>query len=153
MEFFYQDCINYLEKLHNEISDEIESLPIEAFDWVPNRRMNSICQLGVHIAGAERYWSSDVLDQQSSGRDRSAEFSACGLDREAIKTRLAASLECFRNTLSHLRVDDLGEPRLFPRDGSRVTVNWAIQHLIAHTATHLGHIQLTRQLWEQNQRE
>jgi hypothetical protein len=29
----------------------------------------------------------------------------------------------------------------------QVTVRWSILHVIEHTAQHVGHMQLTRQLW------
>jgi hypothetical protein len=32
-----------------------------------------------------------------------------------------------------------------------MTVAWAVLHAVDHTALHLGHIQITRQLWEQRQ--
>jgi hypothetical protein len=30
-------------------------------------------------------------------------------------------------------------------------VGWALCHILKHTALHLGHLQITRQLWEQRQ--
>ncbi len=39
--------------------------------------------------------------------------------------------------------------RTDPRDGREYTVAWALFHALEHTALHLGQMQLTRQLWEQ----
>lgn len=30
------------------------------------------------------------------------------------------------------------------------TVAWRLAHALEHTALHLGHMEITRQLWEQN---
>lgn len=37
-------------------------------------------------------------------------------------------------------------------DGQKFSVSWSLLHVLDHTAIHLGHIQLTRQLWEQSGR-
>jgi hypothetical protein len=47
--------------------------------------------------------------------------------------------------LSSLTEPQLAESRKF-RDRT-VTVRWGILHVIEHFATHIGHMQLTRQLW------
>jgi hypothetical protein len=39
--------------------------------------------------------------------------------------------------------------RTHPRHGNQVSVAWALLHALEHAATHVGHIQLTVQLWHQ----
>jgi hypothetical protein len=31
-------------------------------------------------------------------------------------------------------------------------VEWIVFHVIEHTATHLGHMQLTKQMWEESKK-
>ncbi len=149
MEIFFTAYLDCLEKLHTGFEQALDGLPPEALDWVPGTEMNSITRLAVHTAGAERYWIGDVAGRDPSGRERSAEFRALGLDAAALRSRLAAALEHSRGVLERLSLADLAALRISPRDGQQFTVAWALAHALEHTALHLGHIQMTRQMWEQ----
>lgn len=113
--------------------------------------MNSICVLIVHVTGAERYWIGDVVARDLSGRDREAEFREQGLDAATLKELLNDTLAYSRGVLEGLTLQDLETPRISPRDGHKFTVAWSLAHALEHTALHIGHIQVTRQLWEQRQ--
>jgi len=151
MQPFLGDYLERLQDLHGAIERAIEGLPQTALDWVPGLEMNSLGVLVVHVVGAERYWIGDVVARDPSGRDREAEFRARGLDAATLKDRLANSLAYCRGALEGLTLQDLETPRTSPRDGRTFTVAWSLAHAPEHTALHLGHIQITRQLWEQRQ--
>jgi len=145
----------YLERiqaLHADMERAIEGLPQAALDWVPGPDVNSLCVLVVHAAGAERYWIGDVVGRDPSGRDRAAEFRARGLNEAVLKRCLDATLDHSRGVLEGLTAQDLEELRVSPRDGRRFTVAWSLAHALEHTAIHLGHMQIVRQLWDQRQR-
>jgi uncharacterized damage-inducible protein DinB len=149
MEIFFNAYLDCLEKLHAGFAQALDGLPSDALDWCPGPEMNSITRLVVHTAGAERYWIGDVAGKDPSGRERSAEFRAQGLDASALHSRMAAALEHSRGVLEKLRLADLNSLHVSTRDGQMVAVGWALAHALEHTALHLGHIQITRQLWEQ----
>lgn len=151
MEQFYRDYFDCLQKSHEEIEAVLEGLPQEALDWTPGSGMNSLCVLAVHVAGAEFYLLGDVIAREPSKRDREAEFAARGLSAAVLKGRLAAALDYSRVVLGDLSLQSLTAGRLYPRDGSEVTVGWTLTHLMRHTALHAGHMALTRQFWEQRQ--
>jgi uncharacterized damage-inducible protein DinB len=113
--------------------------------------MNSIAVLVVHLTGAERYWIGDVVMGDVSGRDRAAEFRTGGISLDALQARLAASTAYAHHALARLALADLEQERVSPRDGRKFTIAWALLHALEHTALHLGHIQITCQLWEQQQ--
>ncbi len=149
MQKYFEDYLDCLAALHTDIEHALEGLPQEALEWAPGQEMNTIDILVVHLAGAERYWIGDVAGQEPSGRDRAAEFRAGGLDEATLRKRLADVLEHSRGVLSKLALEDLETPRISPRDGREFTVGWALAHALEHTALHLGHIEITRQMWEQ----
>jgi len=149
---YFQDFLNRLDELHTNIGQAIQSLPQEALDWSPGEGMNSIAVLIVHLTGAERYWIGDVAMGEPSDRDRAAEFSVSSIPLDALQAQLAASSVYAQNALSKLALGDLEQERISPRDGRKFTVAWALLHALEHTALHLGHIQVTRQLWEQQNR-
>jgi uncharacterized damage-inducible protein DinB len=151
MNALFDNYLNRLTKLHEEIATAIDPLPQEALDWSPGPEMNSIGVLVVHLAGAERYWIGDVACGDPSGRVREAEFRAHGLDSPALKKILDGGLTYTSGALEKLTLQDLEARRFAPRDNASFSVAWALLHALEHTAIHLGQIQLTRQLWDQRE--
>jgi uncharacterized damage-inducible protein DinB len=139
-----------LQFLHAAIEQIINGLPQAALDWTPGPEMNSIHVLAVHVAGSERYWIGDVAGNDPSDRDRDAEFRSGGLDTHALIDLLDRTLAHSRAVLEGLELADLEEPRVSPRNGRQVTIAWCLAHALEHTALHLGHMEITKQLWEQN---
>jgi hypothetical protein len=146
-----EDYLERLQALHTDMKQAIAGQPLAVLDWVPGPAMNSLCVLVVHATGAERYWIGDVVGQDLSGRDRDAEFRASGLDAPTLTTRLDETLAHSRGVLDGLTFEELEGLRVSPRDGREFTVAWALAHALEHTALHLGHMQITRQLWDQRQ--
>ena len=144
-----RDYLERLQSLHADIERTIEGLSTKALDWTPGPDMNSLAMLAVHVAGAERYWIGHVVGRDSSDRDRSAEFRARGLDAALLKACLAATLAHSQGVLEGLTLPDLEASRVSPRNGREFTAAWCLAHALEHTALHLGHMQITRQLWEQ----
>jgi len=57
---------------------------------------------------------------------------------------LDASLSYIREALENLTLQDLESPRTTP--DKREVDSWLVSaHILAHTANHVGHMQLTRQ--------
>jgi uncharacterized damage-inducible protein DinB len=151
MQQFYQDYLDTLEALHNDWKKAIAGLSVEALDWVPGREMNSLCVLVVHTMGATRYWVGDVAGQIPSNRVRAAEFQAHGLDEAALKQKLDDTFAFVRSVLEKLSLQDLEAARTSANHpGEKFNVGGSIAHALDHTGLHLGHAQITRQLWDHN---
>ncbi|HKZ82371.1 MAG TPA: DUF664 domain-containing protein [Anaerolineae bacterium] len=142
------DYLNRLEVVHADMRRTLEGLPQEALDWSPGPDISSIAVLAAHTAGALRYWIGDVAGQAPSGRDRSAEFRTQDVDAAALIVRLDAALDHSRSVLERLALPDLEATRISLRDGKEYTIAWALAHALEHTAVHLGHMHITRQLWD-----
>jgi uncharacterized damage-inducible protein DinB len=150
MEKMIEETLNILQTCHKEIFASLQGLPAEALDWSPGPGMNSITVLVFHLTGSERYWIGDVAMGEFSGRNREAEFAARGAETEALRARLDDSLAYARQALGRISPQQLEQERMAPSDGRKVTAAWAVLHALEHACVHLGHIQLTRQLWEQS---
>ena len=146
---FFDELLNKFRGLHAEIEGKISDLPQEALDWQPGPDMNSIGVLVAHIVGAERYLIGDVVLEDPSHRDRPAEFLTTGLVIPALLSKLKESETYMEGAFESLTLDDLDLTRRHPRDGRQVKVSWSLLQALEHTAMHVGHIQLVRQLWEQ----
>lgn len=126
----------------------IDELPAVAFDWKPGPDMNSLTVLIVHLTGAENYWICDVAGDAHTGRDRAAEFLATEWDAAALQARLAETRRAVKETIAQLTLNDLATQRDSIMDEEQTTVAWALQHALEHSTLHLGHIQITSQVWE-----
>jgi uncharacterized damage-inducible protein DinB len=151
MQSFFTDYLSNLNELHTDILRTISDLPHEALDWSPFSGGNSCSVIITHIAGAEKYWLGDVVAGVPSGRDRNAEFSVKNLTVGELEARLQESLSYVGDVLVNLVLGDLETTRISPRNDQEVTIAWALDHTLKHTAVHLGHIQITCQLWEEHQ--
>jgi len=153
MNSFFEDYLERLTALHRGCLKAIEGLSIEALDWIPvqnpTSEMNSINVLITHLIGAERYWIGDVAIGDVSGRVRDEEFQVHELSADQLSQNIEDATHYAQTAMENLSLDDLLKEGKSPRDGRNFTVAWALLHALEHTAIHLGHIQLTRQLWDE----
>jgi hypothetical protein len=147
----FEDLLERLTDLHQDALNAIEGLPPEALDWTPlketNDDMNSINILITHFCGAERYWVGDIATGDPSNRKRESEFSVAALTADKLTTKIQAATDYAQVALQKLNLADLGVEKTQLRDGQGVTTGWALLHALEHTAIHVGHIQITRQMW------
>ena len=151
MEQFFADTLDILQTLSRDFVATFEDLPAEALDWIPGDEMNSFCVLVVHTTASARYWIGDTALGESSNRNRDDEFRAKGFSAAELKARFAALETYARGAAERLTVADLAAMHTITnRDGEvrQVAVGWALMHALEHTGLHLGHAQITRQLWQ-----
>jgi len=149
MPTFFDDLYDRFLELHTDIAKAVEDLPAEALDWVPGPEMSTICMLVVHLIGAESYWIGAVALGEPTDRVREEEFGVHGLSADELQKRLSAVDDYTRNALKRFSQPDLESVRKSHRNEKTFSVGWCLVHALEHTSLHLGHIQLTRQLWEQ----
>jgi uncharacterized damage-inducible protein DinB len=149
---FFADYLDRLTAMHNEIITVLDRLPQPALDWKPGPEMNSIAVLVAHTTGAESYWIGDMIVRRSSERVRAKEFEVGGLDHVVLKRQLDQALVDAQQCLAQLTVEELGEERaaLNPQMmAGNYTVGWCLLHALEHTSTHVGHVQLMGDMWQQ----
>ncbi len=145
-----------LRDLRNQITDLLEKFPDEALDWRPvqgegEMATNSAAVMAFHLAGSENFFMREVIGGQPVHRDRDGEFIAKGVPKAELKRRLEAGQALAQTVLSSLTSAQLEESRKW---GNRTeTVRRVILLVLAHFANHLGHMQLTHQLWLANSRK
>lgn len=148
-----KEAENYLfvlNELRNQMKNLLEKFPDEVLDWRPiegegDLATNSAAIMVAHLAGSEGFLINGVIGGQPTHRDRDAEFITKGVATDELKRRLDAGGKNTETILSSLTSAQLEESRKW-RDRTE-TVRWCILHVIEHFATHLGHMQLTYQLW------
>jgi hypothetical protein len=143
--------LSILEDLRGQVKKGLEGLDQEGLDWRPipgkgDLSTNSLGAIATHLVGSETYFMKEIIGGQPIHRDREAEFVAKEAGVLELQERLDKAAQATKVVLSSLSPSGLDEERHF-RD-RKVSVRWCILHVIEHIATHHGHIQLTRQLWE-----
>jgi DinB superfamily len=121
-------------------------LPTEAMDWLPGPEMNSVAVLLAHIVGL-LHEGIDIALGDPNGRVRAQEFQTRGVPSAEMLRRLDAVIDYARGALPRLGLEDLDKERK-DEDGT-VTCGWALLHAPEHAYLHLGHLQLTCQMWRQ----
>lgn len=151
MEPIFAEAIARLERLHQEYLGYMAGLSVADLDWTPGPDMNSLCVLAVHVAESERFWAGAVVDDLFT-RDRPAEFRASGYTVAQLQARFAANIAFCRARFPRMSAASLAEvvdvsayrhwaPQQFTR-------GWALLQAVAHSAEHVGHAGMTRQLLE-----
>ena len=147
MQAFFADVIRRLEDLHADYRQYLGGLTSEQLDWTPGAEMNSLCVLAVHVTAAERFWIGIAIDDVIE-RDRPAEFRAAGYQLEALEARFDTNISYYKIAFDSQSIDRLDEVVSFEFLDRSIECSrgWALLHALDHTAEHLGHAGMTRQL-------
>jgi len=154
MHQFFEDYVQRLQDLIADFETAIADVPQEGLDWSPGADMNSLCVLCFHTAEATRYWVG-VAIQQPTQRDRPAEFQKRGLGERDLVAGFQHTLVYVRDALTKVNFEQFDRVVESPLHGSTssgdvtFTTGWALLHALEHAAIHVGHAQITRQLWDQ----
>ncbi len=149
---FFSDYLERLEGLQRGLHQEVGDLPVEAevpMDWSPGPDMNSPAVLLAHITGVLRE-GMDIALGEPSGRVRAQEFQTQGVPAAEMLRRLDAVIDYAHGALLRLGLEDLEKVRM-DEDGP-VTCGWALLHALEHAYLHLGHLQITCQMWRQKEK-
>ena len=146
---FFADYLERLEELQHRLHQAVRDLPAEAMDWSPGPAMNSVAVLLAHIAGV-LHEGIDLALGDPPGRVREQEFQTRGVLSAEMLRRLDAVIDYARDALPRLGLEDLGKEQK-DEDGT-ITGGWALLHALEHAYLHLGHVQLTCQIWRQGEK-
>jgi len=117
-------------------------------DWSPGPKMNSVAVLLAHITGVLHEGIDLALDDPPS-RVREQEFQTCGVLSAEMLRRLDAVIDYARGALPRLGLEDLDKER--NDDDGPISCGMALLHALEHAYLHLGHVQITCQLWRQRE--
>lgn len=143
-----------LEKLVAAFLEAIDGIPDDDLNtWKPSAEqqgggeMNTLGAMSVHTAQAATWRIVHQIFGQNYPRDREAEFSASA-SREEIDERFGTLLSKFAELIEADPDVDLTSlpPTIHVDHPDRTRMDWLVS-TIDHTALHLGHAEIHRQLW------
>lgn len=150
-----RDLLATLERLTNQLVRGVTSAPAEALDWVPAAQTNSVAVIATHALGASNHWLVSIIGGEDDGRDREAEFRALRRDLGNVEERARSWLADARRILEPMSTSDLDQPCRRPSSSegwmASLTARGAVLHVIEHIGMHIGHMELTLQLWQRQQ--
>jgi DinB superfamily len=136
-------------QVHDQLRKEISGLDSDALNWAPIVGSNSVATIITHVVGSEdeTFRSMAALP---SVRDRDAEFAGSGLTTAEALALLDGADELITTVKPHIDSDRLNSvfalPTL-PAEELRSGFTWLVGNY-GHACEHLGQIQLTRQLYQ-----
>lgn len=147
-----------LRNIVNDLLTTLDGIPDDAFNtWKPaaaregGHEMNTFAALAIHAVSAGEFMTLHAVGGQPSQRDREAEFEATGSLVE-IAARYKRWLDGVHALMAGFTDADLDRESFSERYTER---DWRaaeiLLHALDHTALHLGHLQIQRQLWEAEQ--
>lgn len=139
-------------QVHDQLRQEINGLDANALNWVPVAGANSISTIVTHLVGSEAETLLSVAGLPYE-HDRGAEFVGRDLTIREVAELLDEADRLIATVKSQLGPDRLTTaialPTL-PAEEVRSGLTWIVGNY-GHAREHLGHIQLTKQLYEDEQ--
>ena len=131
----------------NDLRQALDGLEGEALNWRPvGDESSSIYMLVSHMMGMAGGMCAVVRGEEPQ-RDRAAEFAAFGANSEDLLKLIDDTQATVEQALSTTTDEMLASKREFV--GNESTGAGMLAVMIRHLGEHLGHVALTRQLWEQ----
>jgi uncharacterized damage-inducible protein DinB len=139
-------ALTELDDLFGQAKRIIIALDAKGLNYQPGAEMNSISAITTHIAGSLKWYLGEVIGGRDMKRNREAEFRAVGADPAALARGLDDAQAFAREILETITSTMLDETR--QARTRTFTVRQGVLHIVAHTAQHVGHIEMTAQLWK-----
>ena len=145
----------FIERIVQDILEQLDGLSDETLNAVPPLpNANTLLATATHVVGMGEFWILALVGGQTIARDRDAEFRAKGNGnelRERFKVWVSHCRPVLMNISEHTLDEIVEPPASFRLTGgfasTQLTKRECLFHVIEHSATHLGQIQITRQIW------
>lgn len=145
MDLIVETLLERAKWIHQMLRDEVRGLTPEQLDFVPAPGANSIAVLVSHICGSQvEFWS--MVAGAGFERDRPGEFAAKGVEAEALLAQIDRVDRLVEELAPRIDREALAKVWQRPNGQANTGAYWLINQ-ISHAREHLGHLQLTKQLF------
>jgi hypothetical protein len=149
MEPVVETARKHLQLTRDAYRETIRGMDQEALNWRPGPEASTAAILVTHIAGSEGELLRTIRNLPSD-RNRDTEFQLTAESDAELLAKLDQMEALVDELTPDITAEDLESVRT-RRDGRSGTgLYWLLQD-VAHQREHLGHLQLTKQLYEQQQ--
>ncbi len=137
--------VGELNELWAEARQMVQDVAPQMLTYKPGDGFNSISAIITHVTGSQKWWIGEMVAGRDMHRDRDAEFRTAEADPAVLVNRINEAEALVNEVLKSVTADMADETRLYR--GQPVTVRWILMRVLAHTARHLGQIQIIRKIW------
>lgn len=143
----FETACKVLKDLHAEILALLEAVGSEGMNWTSEiNDVNSMYAIANHTILSQYWWIQENLNREKIERNRPAEFTARADNVNNLRNLYKEIETLTRSVLENVPQQETQALREVKQ--RQVTVEWIVLHVIEHTALHLGHMQLMKQIWE-----
>jgi hypothetical protein len=135
--------------VHANLRDEVRDLSVEELNWKPAPEANSIAVLVVHTLGSEAEVLRVVADVPNV-RDRDAEFRATVNGAADLLREIDQADSYLEAMAPRISAENLAAERPRGDRPPQTGLHWLLTNY-GHAREHLGHIELTKQLYAEAQ--
>jgi len=138
-----------LKALHSDMQFLIKGVPGAGLNWQPGTNTNSLWALTLHTLGTTLHLLSTAADIEPRWQSwqRATELAATGEDPVLLLTAIRNMDDFLDKVFSVLEEESPGTERDWL--GKPKPVSYLVAHAVEHAGRHVGHMELTRQLWDQ----
>jgi hypothetical protein len=149
-----QDFLATFERLTEHLMENLRRVPAESLDWRPGPDTNSMWAIGTHAISACRHWLVAVVAREPNPRDRESEFRSTAVELAQLEEFAERWLGDARRILPNMSTAEFDAPcnlaattGITFRTSEPLTCRAALLHAVDHIGIHIGHVELTAQLW------
>jgi hypothetical protein len=152
-----RDFLAKLDEMTGQVVRLVSTAPAAALEWRPGSETNAAPAIVTHALGATRHWIVAIIGGRSSDRVREQEFRAAAGEVADLEERVRHMLAEAREVMEPMSTADFDATcqasrmtgSAFAVDNPNMSVRSAALHVIEHLGTHIGHLELTLQLFQQ----
>jgi Protein of unknown function (DUF664) len=138
-----------LKALHSDMQFLIKGVPAAGLNWQPGTNTNSLWALTLHTLGTTLHLLATAADIEPRWQawQRATELAASG-DDPGLLLAAIRNMDDFLDKVFSVLEEESPETE---RDwlGKPKPVSYLVSHAVEHAGRHVGHMELTRQLWDQ----
>lgn len=142
-----EEIIRLLEDQHTFAGHALQNASKEAINWKPaTTPCDSLAGLVHHIVEVQRLWLDTVVGGEEVPPGLATAHASSAETAAELQQLMDDSLARSKARLESIASAQLDEKR--ERRGRTVSVRWCVYHTLEHTAMHVGHMQITRQVFD-----
>ena len=142
-----QEFADRFDEIRRQAKDAIQNLDERGLNSTPlDQDTSSPAVLVNHMAAVERFWLCQIIGGVDIGRPRPDEFMAKAETVGDLEQLMDEAGRTTREVLSDMTTEQLHETR--DARGEPRSVQWCLLLAIDHLSGHVGHLQLTRQMYD-----
>lgn len=147
-----QSLLSEFTDIHQRVKGMVEKLGDAGVKWQPAApETNSAAVIITHMCGSEMQWIGEYVGGRKSNRDRSKEFGQPVSDKAGLIALIDRVDAATKATLSpHSSVSLTRHAGVASRPEFKGTLRDCVLHSISHSREHVGHLELTEQLYRAN---